>query len=333
MKKQLLIAAVAATMTSVAMADISITGAAKVNYTSTDYDDSSTEDKNSVKHEMDLKVLGKSGDTSVVINFGDIDATTSGTVDSGMNIEDAYVSTTIMGASLKAGQWDNGNNALRASSRVDNKVSISKEISGITVTFDAQDEGNGGTNMSDTIKVAADIAGVGVSYKNTHTGEDISVSTEIAGVSLSYLALNRDAATSDRTVIEASGSIGGFDVTVAQANADASACITGDSWMGDFEHASDTCTNTDSATNALDLRNGQDVTAVKVSTALSGNTLAFTHTSIDGSVGEDTTQNKVVLTRPLANGTTFEATYTEVSDDGQTATDKEVLDLELSVKF
>ena len=32
MKKQLLIAAVAATMTSAAMADISITGAAKVNY-------------------------------------------------------------------------------------------------------------------------------------------------------------------------------------------------------------------------------------------------------------------------------------------------------------
>jgi len=333
MKKQLIAAAVAATMTSVAMADISITGAAKVNYTSTDFDLATSEDQNKVTHEMDLKVLGKSGDTSVVINFGDIDSTNTSTTDTGMNIEDAYVSTTVMGASLKAGQWDNGNNALRASARNDGKVSVSKEFSGVTVTFDAESEATSAANMSDSVKVAATIAGVDVSYKGIHTGEDISVSTEIAGVSLSYLALNRDAATSDRTVIEASGSIGGFDVTVAQANADASACITGDSWMGDFEHASDSCTNTDSATNALDLRNGQDVTAVKVSTALSGNTLAFTHTSIDGSVGEDTTQNKVVLTRPLANGTTFEATYTEVSDDGQTATDKEVLDLELSVKF
>jgi len=323
MKKQLLIAAVAATMTSVAMADISITGAAKVNYTSTDYDDSSTEDKNSVKHEMDLKVLGKSGDTSVVINFGDIDATTSGTVDSGMNIEDAYVSTTIMGASLKAGQWDNGNNALRASSRVDNKVSISKEISGITVTFDAQDEGNGGTNMSDTIKVAADIAGVGVSYKNTHTGEDISVSTEIAGVSLSYLALNKDAANMDRSVVEASTSYNGVDIKVASASADSGDAIDGDTWMGDFEGAS----------GAYSLSAGQDVTAVELKTSIAGNTVAFRHTDIDGVAGQDTDFQKVIVTRPLANGTTFEATYTQLNDDGSTTTDSESLDLELAVKF
>jgi hypothetical protein len=38
MKKQLLIAAVAATMTTVSMADISITGGAKINYTNTDYE-------------------------------------------------------------------------------------------------------------------------------------------------------------------------------------------------------------------------------------------------------------------------------------------------------
>ena len=323
MKKQLLAAAVAATMASVAMADISITGAAKVNYTSTDYDDASTEDKNTVSHEMDLKVLGKSGDTSVVINFGDIDSTTSGNVDSGMNIEDAYVSTTVMGASLKAGQWDNGNNALRASSRVDNKVAVSKEISGVTVTFEAQDEGNGGTNMSDTIKLATTIGGVNVSYKDTHTGEDITLSTEIAGLNVSYLALNKDAANMDRSVVEVSGSYNGVDVKVAQANADSGDAIDGDSWMGDFEGSS--VITTPSA--------GQDVTAIELKTSIAGNTVAFRHTDIDGVAGEDTDFQKVIVTRPLANGTTFEATYTQLNDDDSVTTDRESLDLELAVKF
>ena len=323
MKKQLLAAAVAATMASVASADISITGAAKVNYTSTDFDDSSTEDKNSVKHEMDLKVLGKSGDTSVVINFGDIDATTSGTVDSGMNIEDAYVSTTVMGASLKAGQWDNGNNALRASSRVDNKVSISKEFSGVTVTYDANDEGNGGTNMSDTWKLSTTIGGVKVAYKDTHTGEDISLSTSIGGINMSYLALNKDAANKDRSVVEVSGSMNGVGIKVAQANADSGDAIDGDTWMGDFEGAS----------GAYALSNGQDVTSIELSTSMAGNTVKFRHTDIDGVAGQDTDFQKIIVTRPLANGTTFEATYTSLNDDGSTTTDSESLDLELAVKF
>jgi len=132
MKKQLLIAAVAATMTSVAMADISITGAAKVNYTTTDFDNAATANSNKASHEMDLKVLGKSGDTTVVINFGSIDSDTSvAASDTTMNIEDAYVASSVAGISVKAGQWDNGNNALRASSRNDGKVELGTEFSGV----------------------------------------------------------------------------------------------------------------------------------------------------------------------------------------------------------
>ncbi len=66
MKKQLIAAAVAATMTSVAMADISITGAAKMNYTITDYD-GSTADTNAFANEADFKVKGTHGDSTVVM--------------------------------------------------------------------------------------------------------------------------------------------------------------------------------------------------------------------------------------------------------------------------
>ena len=107
MKKQLLIAAVAATMTSVAMADISIAGAAKVNFTTVDFD-GTTASTNDFKREMDLKITGKSGATTVVMNFGN-DVLGA----AGISAEDTYVATSIEGVSMKVGAWDNGNNELR----------------------------------------------------------------------------------------------------------------------------------------------------------------------------------------------------------------------------
>jgi len=324
MKKQLLIAAVAATMTSVAMADISITGAAKVNYTTTDFDNAATANSNKASHEMDLKVLGKSGDTTVVINFGSIDSNTGGDTDTGMNIEDAYVASSVAGISVKAGQWDNGNNALRASTRNDGKVQLDTEFSGVKVTYGTEAEASSTTKMVDYVKVAADISGVAVSYKDVHTGEDISVSTTMGGVKASYLAMNRDAANTDRSVVELSGSVGGVDVKVAQASADSATSITGDSWMGDFEDAA----------GSYVLSNGQDVTSISLKTAMAGNTVEFRNTKIDdGAATTDTSFNKVIVTRPLASGATFEATYTMLDDDDTSNLDSDSLDLELRVKF
>ncbi len=318
MKKQLLIAAVAATMSVSAMADISITGAAKVNYTNVDYDAANMNDSDNFKHEMDLKVAGKSGDTSVTMNFGGNDNTTGNTAVTTFNMEDAFVATSIEGVSIKAGQWDNGNNSLRASTRAAGKFSASTTLGGVTVAYDA------GNSADDTVKLSGSVAGVAVSYKDTKTGEDITVSGSAQGVSISYLALNKDAANSDRSVITVSGELAGVGVKFAQADADTSATISGDSWMGDFE----------GATGAYLLGAGQDVTSIELSTSIAGNSVKFRNTSIDGGMtGHDTSFNKVIITRPLANGTTFEATYTDLSDDAETNTDSTTLDLELAVKF
>lgn len=319
MKKQLLIAAVAATMASASMADISIAGAAKVNYTTVDFD-GTTASTNNFKKEMDLKITGKTGDTTIVMNFGDLDNTGDSA-----DLEDAYVSTSISGVSIKSGQWDNGNNELRSSTRGDNKLSASTTMGGVTITYDASSTSG---DVSDTTKISGDIAGVSASYKSVDNGEDISLATTVSGVKVSYLALNRDAADTDRSVVEVSGSAGNVGIKFAQATADSSTRISGDTWMGDFEDS----TFDGTTTNAYDLVNGQDVTSVELSTSIAGNAVKFRMTDVDDVAGSDMSFNKVIITRPLANGTTFEATYTDL-DDSVAANDSQTLDLELAVKF
>jgi len=319
MKKQLLIAAVAATMASASMADVSIAGAAKVNYTSVDYD-GTTASKNDFTKEMDLMVKGKSGDTTVVMNFS------NDTLSGGLTAEDTYVATSISGVSIKTGAWDNGNNALRASTRGDNKFAASTAMGGVTITYEATDESAG--KVADTVKLSGEMAGVSASYKSVDNGEDISLSTTVSGVKVSYLALNRDAANTDRSVVEVSGSAGNVGIKIAQATADSSTRISGDTWMGDFEDS----TFDGTTSNAYDLVNGQDVTSVELSTSIAGNAVKFRMTDVDDVAGSDMSFNKVIITRPLANGTTFEATYTDL-DDSAAANDSQTLDLELAVKF
>ena len=313
MKKQLLIAAVAATMTTVSMADISITGGAKINYTNTDYELATKNDANAFNHDIDLKIVGQSGATKVVVVMADETAET----DSAFDLEDRYVSSSVGDVNVKVGAWDNGNDFVSASSRADGKFSANATVSGVKVTYDA-------ANASDeAVTVSGSMSGVNASYKQETAGEEIKLSTTVQGISLAYHADNSDTANSDTSSIEVSGEVSGVTVSYAQANADSGATIEGDTWMGDFEGASD----------AYDLTADQDVTAIKVSTAVAGNTVSFTRTDIDGVTGQNTEINKFMVTRPLASGATFEATYTDLTDAYSTTTDFTKLDLELAVKF
>jgi len=320
MKKQLLIAAVAATMTTVSMADISITGGAKVNYTNTDYELATKNDSNAFKHDVDLKVVGQSGATKVVIvmanETGEVTGTSTST-DRAFDLEDTYVSSSVADVNVKVGTWDNGNDFVSASARSAGKFSANTTVGGVKITYDA-------ANASDeAVTVSGSMSGVNASYKQETAGEEIKLSTTVQGISLAYHADNSDTANSDTSSIEVSGEVSGVTVSYAQANADSGATIEGDTWMGDFEGASD----------AYDLTADQDVTAIKVSTAVAGNTVSFTRTDIDGVTGENTEINKFMVTRPLASGATFEATYTDLTDAYSTTTDFTKLDLELAVKF
>ena len=327
MKKQLLIAAVAATMTTVSMADISITGGAKINYTNTDYELATKNDANAFNHDIDLKIVGQSGATKVVVVMAD--ETSEAAASNAFDLEDRYVSSSIGDVNVKVGSWDNGDDFVIASARADGKFSANTTISGVKVVYDASN-GNGTTTGNETVTVSGSMGGVNASYKQESTGEEIKLSTTVAGVSLAYHADNSDTANSDTSSIEVSGEVSGVKLAYVQIDADSAASIRGDSWAGDFEMS----TNVDaSVASAYDLSVGQDVTALKASMAIAGNTVAFTRTDVDDVTGEDTTINKFAVTRPLASGATFEATYTSISDDLTTATDADILDLELAVKF
>jgi len=335
MKKQLIAAAVATSVSAIAMADISITGGMKANYTYTDYGTATVTDNNTFQHETDLAINGKSGDTNVVIKMSVTDLTSgtaSGAGSSGLDttnvIEDVYMTTNVGGVNIKAGQWDNGNNYLRESSRNGGKVEASTSISGLKVLY-----GNNNGNNAEYVTLSGDLAGVAASYKKTDSGDEYKLSTNVAGIGATYHAINSDTANSDRNSIELTGSAGGVDITVVKAEADTATCLEGDTWLGDFESSDYSCDTTNDSTYVMELSKGQDITGIQLKTALAGNTVQFRNVQIDDVASEDTTINKIVVTRPLASGATLEVTYTDLADDSSNDDDYESLDLELSVKF
>jgi len=330
MKKQLIAAAVASTVSIAVLADVSITGQLKTNYTHTDWDTAAKNDSDVFKHEGDIYVKGQSGDTGVVMNFSVGDDTDGGTTASTQTtIEDIYMTTKVGDVSIKAGQWDNGNNEMRASTRAAGKIEASTSIAGIGVKY------NNGNDSDDELTLSTSISGVNASFKQKVAGEDFSVSGSVQGVNAKYVSLGSDTANSDKTYVEVSTTLGGVGIKYGKAEADSAVCLSGDSWLGDFEDSGYICDTSidNNAGGAWELDKGQDLTGFELTTDLEGNKLTYRNVVADDLSGADTTFNKVIVTRPLASGATFELTYTDVSDDQSAFTDYNSLDLELAVKF
>ena len=308
MKKQLLIAAVAATMTSVAMADISITGAAQVNYTNVDLDAGTS--TNAITHDVDLKITGSAGATTVVMDIQntnaaadavDTEAYASATenaaisfTDNELNVKNVYMTTSIAGVNVKAGTWYGSDSLLSDGGQTANQVSLDTTISGVKVQF----EDNMATS---SITFSGEVAGVALSHEIHDASTDTQVSGSFSGVNAAYRSINADAANSDKTSLEVSTEVQGVTVTYAKVDSEVNT-------------ASDTFFGTHAAI--------KDATGFGLTTALAGNTVTFKSLEIDA---QDYT--KVVVNRALASGATLEATYTDKQNVSTT------LDLELAVKF
>jgi len=91
MKKQLLAAAIASTVSAAALADISITGNAKYEYFSKQTGTAASTDTSNT--EVNLSFKGKTGDTAVVLNM---EFNSSGAVDSNTNQTHTYSTTTTV---------------------------------------------------------------------------------------------------------------------------------------------------------------------------------------------------------------------------------------------
>jgi len=328
MKKQIVAAAVAATMSSVALADISITGATKINYTATEYDNSVT--SNAVQNETDVKITGKNGDTTVVIalemddsgsNAHDASAAATG----GLDVEDVYMTTKVGDITVKAGDWDNGNNFLRASSRSNNQLELGTTMGPIGITY-----WSGHGTADDKVTLKTDLGGVGLKYVSQAKDSELVASANVAGIGVTYHLDNNDTANTDKSSIELTGKLGDFGVKAVRIDTDSGAVADGDTWAGDFEGTT---------SGAYESHEGANVTAIEVSTNMAGNGVRFIHTKVDALAGStsagsaDADANKIVVTRPLASGATFELTYTSQDVSGNTAESSDSLDLELSVAF
>ena len=311
MKKQLLIAAVAATMTSVAMADISIAGSGKLNYTNVD--NQTTADTNLFSTDLVVTLTGKSGDTSVVIKqeFND----TNGT--DGMNTKNAYMASKIAGVNVKAGSWYSADSLLANGSAGDGKFSADYTFEGVKVQYENKNTASG-VESTGSWTVSGAVQGVSLSHEmHENNDTDTKVSGSVAGVDIAYRSYDSDTATSDKESIEVNYTTNGITLTYADVDVNSTGTTTSDAFFGTQASAVG------------------DMTGFGISTAVAGNTVALKSYKINpdnasGSVDNEFT--KVVVTRPLASGSTFEATYTDKDDKNSTA-NSTTLDLELSVKF
>ena len=328
MKKQLLIAAVAATMTSAAMADISITGGMKVNYKSIE---TAGVNANSISHETDLQITGKSGGTTVYIELNNDSAdglagTTSSTTTAGtdstedngnFDVEDVWMKTSIAGATVKAGTWNGSDSLVSAdSARATGKFDVRTTVSGVTVIVD----GSADANKNITFK--GDVAGVAASYKIDDLGADeYKLSTTMNGVTVAYHNVDDLDATAStgKSSLMVSGAVQGFDLSYAQADTDSGATIDSDSYFGD------------TTAFATTVAQGSDISGFGISTKIAGNTVSAKSITVENTA-TDTDIVKFVVTRPLAAGATLEVQYTD-EDTGTTASSRETFDVELAVKF
>jgi len=316
MKKQLLIAAVAATMGTAAIADVSITGAGMVKFVNVDSGVAGTADTNTTSQEMDLTVTGKTGDTSVVMKF-DMDGGT--TIAAG----DQYLTTTIAGVSVKAGNFEGGKSNMTAKSARADKMSLGYVAGPVTITYE-----NNADNSADAIYLAGSIGGVNGTFKKKDGSDELLLDTTIAGVGIAYRGIQSDTAASDANEVVLTGSVSGFDITYAQADADTSRTLNGDGIYGDINSGAL------GATGDITTVAGTDLRAVKVSTEIAGNTVSWTNVEADAILAaNDADVDTFLITRALAAGTTLNAKYTMKDVGTATTNDSDTMEVKLSVAF
>ena len=320
MKKQLLIAAVAATMATVSIADVSITGGAKINFTNTDT--TNDDSVNQFNHDIDFTLAGKNGDTSVSVTVANETTGATTTTDTKFDVENAFVASKVMGANVKVGQWAGADSNMANGTRSAGKFSADMTFSGVKVQFEDQSTG------SKSITLSGSVAGVAVSHEMFQNDDtDTTVSGSFGGVNAKYRSIqdDSDSTNGDKRSFALSTEVNGITLSYNDVDVKGTGQTSSDDWFGTF---GGTCTTTSEVANTC----FNEASGFGVSTALAGNTVTLKSYDIkETSTATDDSYTKVVVNRPLAGGATFEMTYTDKDDAA--GTDVETLDLELAVKF
>ena len=324
MKKQLLAAAVAATMTSVATADISITGDAKFEYFNTDNGTVST---NTTNTEVNLGIKGQTGNTAVVAN---VEINTHGSNNAngdGIDVEDLYMTTSIGDVAIKAGNYTTSTSALGGEmdqgGRANNKVALSTKVGPATVGYSVSGAaGNGATALNSdaaSVTISMPVAGYNVSIKEeSDTYTMVGVSGSVAGFDVRYEHKNADAADSDESFGNITTTASGLDLGFAWYDGDADGLNDED----------------DSAIFAVEnASSGDSNQQFSASTTVDGNkvTVKAGKIGFKASGTNDRDYTQVGVSRALASGAKLALTYTD-KDTSNTA-DEQKFEADLSVTF
>jgi len=319
MKKQLLIAAVAATMGTAAMADVSITGNGKFEYFHTETTATTTNNGSSdtTNTEVNLGVVGKSGDTSVVMNLefnthGSVDSATAETSAGVLDVEDIYMTTKIGDISVKAGNYASGTTALGGEmdegGRANNKVSLSTAVGPVTIAYAASSAAGAGATAIDsdaaTVTISGNVAGFKVQVKEqSDTYTMFGISGDVAGFGVRYESKDGDATDTSESFGNITKSVEGIDLGFAWYEGDANG-------LNDETDSSIFAVEMDTTTAAPFGDSNQQVSA---STTVDGNKVTFKAGKIgDKTAGtNDLDYTQISASRSLASGATLALTYTD----------------------
>jgi hypothetical protein len=293
--------------------------------------------------EVNLAVVGKTGDTSVVANFEVTKASASDNSDgSGLDIEDLYMTTKVGDLNIKAGDFASGTTALGGEidngGRVMNKVDISTKVGPATVGYavNANSASDDDYNSDGAVVYGSmDVAGTKVSIK------DQSDSYTIVGLSgsaggINYRIENKDSDTANQDVLfyELGTKVGDLSISYAALDADAANGGT---------TATNLITEDDSTIFAQDAHDtGLDgMHQVTIGTTIDGTAVKLrAGTRTGGTVGSTNYQDsdfmEVSASRALASGATLTVSYADadqVRTTAQTMYDDQTLEIDLSVKF
>jgi len=348
MKKQLIASAVAATMASVAMADISITGDAKYEY---DHSETSAGVKtNTANTEMHINFAGKTGDTGVVAKF---ELDTSGDNGAGIDLEDMYMTTKVGDINIKAGNWASGTGGLlgelEEGGRAQNKIDLRTTVGGVTIyagnsdkeaseasntksdggtwTTANADAADGDTLLNGNMYAGAvmSVAGNTIEFKkNSNTRDSYGIKGSLQGVNYRYEAMD-DTASGDASYIELDTSVSGLTLQYAAIDTDANSLVD-ESDSGVFAVSfSDAAKVATSATEQKQFA---------VSTSIDGTTVTVKSGEITKGVSssKDLDYTQFQAKRKLASGATAIVTYTD-RDQITTGGSNKNLEIELNVAF
>ncbi|SMN15742.1 hypothetical protein CRYPD_695 [uncultured Candidatus Thioglobus sp.] len=356
MKKQLMIVAVATTMATATMADISITGNAYFTYSDNAIGGNVNDDDQRIK----LKVIGSTGTTKVVavIRNGSKTRVDSDAVNNdgnkGLHMDSLYITTKAGPVNIKAGDYSGtiGHGVRSMGADKKNALALSTSISGVKLGIFTHngsgigsESGSDSTNVSVSTKISSTTVGI---VHNPDNFTDISVEGDFGGVSVAAEQWIDKEGDNNATLIQVNGKVAGFNWGAIQVKNDVPYVAEVKNTSGVVTTAGQGVSNGDfaplgsmligtgnrggKASSAKDVGDFTKVLGVSVSTKFEGSTVKAIYTKNTLGTNDKVTGTELILTRPL-NGAKLTLNVGKFSDSNDATLNNSNKGIRLDVNF